>query len=337
MANANLKQWLSDRKVLFVTNSMLRPGGTFLASLLTYAEEIPIHNIAVIPGTRQLVKMGGEVYELPRYGIDVFEELSRRCMQDIVWKQFDYAVYIDDDCFVTDFERLMKMLDDFMKSGQCCLAGPQDGGVFCHRNHSHLMINTFISFWNLKMLRQNTNKEAFRLRLQNLQEGDKPYENFLKQINEDTKNLMINSAQSNIQLMTEWRRQKFPLVDGRHLCPYAKIVMDDPSNPVEPHQVPYSYKSSVQNFEPYYLIEQAWVLETNSPIEYFRACDLYGPEDNDEETDNSGLTSAVYDKQMNLVAVHTWFSRAYSKFPTDELMMKHTLRINKIISKYAKL
>ena len=73
MPNANLKQWLSDRKVLFVTNSMLRPGGTFLASLLTYAEEIPIHNIAVIPGTKQLIRSSGEVYELPRYGIDVFE------------------------------------------------------------------------------------------------------------------------------------------------------------------------------------------------------------------------------------------------------------------------
>ena len=337
MSALNLKQWLSDRKVLFVTNSMLRPGGTFLASLLTYAEDIPIHNIAVVPGTKQMVRSGNEVYEIPRYGIDVFEEMSRRAMQDIVWKQFDYAVYIDDDCFVTDFERLMKMLDDFMKSGLSCIAGPQDGGVFCHRNHSHLMINTFISFWNLKMLRSKSNMESFRQRLRSLSENNKPYENFLYALDSDTKNVMVNSDLSNIQLMSEWRRQKFPLVDGKHLCPYAKIVMDDPSNPIEPHQVPYSYKSGVGNFEPYYIIEQAWVLETNAPIEYFKACDLYDSEEDDEETDNSGLTSAVYDKQMNLVAVHTWFSRCYSKFPTDELMMKHTLRINKIISKYAKL
>jgi hypothetical protein len=46
------KQWLTEKNVLFVTNSLLRPGGTFLSSLLCYANRIPVHNIAIIQGTK---------------------------------------------------------------------------------------------------------------------------------------------------------------------------------------------------------------------------------------------------------------------------------------------
>jgi hypothetical protein len=67
-------------------------------------------------------------------------------------KNFDYVIYIDEDCFITDFYSLVNEFMNFTESG-CVLAGPQDGGVFCHRNHSRLMINTFLSFWNIKLLR----------------------------------------------------------------------------------------------------------------------------------------------------------------------------------------
>jgi len=33
------------------------------------------------------------------------------------------------------------------------MSGIPDGGILCHRNHSRLMVNTFLSFWNIKLLR----------------------------------------------------------------------------------------------------------------------------------------------------------------------------------------
>ena len=61
--------------------------------------------------------------------------------------------------------------------------------------------------------------------------------------------------------------------------------------------------------------------------------------------DISGLTSAVYaripyDPMFNehkLIAVHTWFSRAYTKWPSTPLQLAHTKRINTIIKEFSKI
>ena len=333
------KQWLTEKNVLFVTNSLLRPGGTFLSSLLCYANRIPIHYIAIIPGTKQHIRDGKRVMEMPRYGIEVFDEITRRSFHDIIWKQFDYVVYIDDDCFVTDFSKLMQMLYDFMNSG-CCFAGPQDGGVFCHRNHSHIMINTFLSFWNTKLLRELTSFDTVFDYIRTIHEDERPFTKFKSLLSDELSSDMHMRALETIQTMQAWRHENWPVNnDGSAWSPYANTVTNDPNNPIEPHQTPYSYKNETDNFEPYYLIEQAWVLGTKRPVAYFNATDFYDPEENpaSADIDNSGLTSAVMDADMNIVAVHTWFSRMYSKFPLNQQMLEHTKRINKIIAKYAVL
>ena len=333
MDKSKLELWLSENKVLFVTNSTLRPGGTFLASLLTYVCDIPMHNLVVIPGIRLQTDSHGHRTEMPNYGIDVFDEMTKRSLTDIVWKQFDYAIYIDDDCFIKDFPLLISLFNDFKESG-CCLAGPLDGGVFSHRNHSGLLINTFLSFWNLKMLREKSTLASYQAKMMELHKSGRAYEMFLEVLPDALGNEMTGRANDVCQRMRQYRCENFPIKkDGDGWTEYAVTVTDDKDNPVEPHQIPYSSKIEKQNFEPYYLVEEAWVLLTGRSVYYFNATDFYDKDADSDKTDNSGMTSCVFDKDMNAVAYHTWFSRAYSKFPLNELMLKHTLRINKIISK----
>lgn len=337
MTQDELKKWVSDNKVLFVTNSTLRPGGTFLASLKCYVDYIPMHNLAVIPGTKTTVMKEGRQVELPRYGVDVFDEMTYRIMKDPVWRVFDYIVYIDDDCFVKDFEGLMDVLEEFIESG-CCLAGPQDGGVFSHRNHSQLMINTFLSFWNAKLMREKCSLDVYQNILKDIYSSKEPYKTFLGALSNDLEDLMCSKANEKISVLKDYRKRNFSIKkDDDGWTSYAEVVTNDKDNPVEPHQTPYSYKEEAGNFEPYYVVEQAWVLGTKAPIMYFNATDYYDATINDEETDNSGLTSAVYGKDMNLLAVHTWFSRFYSKVPQNQLMLKHTIRTNKVISQIGKI
>lgn len=339
--SSQVKLWLSENKVLFVTNSTLRPGGTFMASLLTYADDIPMHNFALIPGVKTQIDAQGRKSEAPNYGFDVFDEMTKRAMTDIIWKQFDYAIYIDDDCFIADFSLLIELFIEFMHSG-CCLAGPLDGGVFSHRNHSGLLINTFLSFWNLKLMREKTTVEKFHNTMVNIHKSGRAYEMFLEMLPDELSNKMIDSANKVCECMRKYRLENFPIKRGNDAwTDYAVTVTDDKDNLVEPHQTPYSSKIERTNFEPYYVVEEAWVLLTSCPIYYFYATDYYDSSLDNEETDNSGLTSCVFginpdgeqpDGSMSRVAYHTWFSRAYSKFPMNELMLKHTLRINKIIS-----
>ena len=134
-----IKTYLASNKVCFVTNSLAMPSTLLVSSLKTYIEYIPIQNFWLIPGIRD---------NKPFYGIDAFLLMLNYFLSN---KNFDYVIYIDEDCFITDFYSLVNEFMNFTESG-CVLAGPQDGGVFCHRNHSRLMINTFLSFWNIKLL-----------------------------------------------------------------------------------------------------------------------------------------------------------------------------------------
>ena len=58
-----------------------------------------------------------------------------------------------------------------------------------------------------------------------------------------------------------------------------------------------------------------------------------------EKFDLSGLTSAIlsYKEPHKLIAVHTWYSRAYTKWPTLPIQLEQTKRINTIIKKFSKI
>ena len=322
--------WLSKHRVLFVTNSVCEPGTTFLASMRTYLDYIPVHNFMLVYGIRD---------KKPFYGLSVFNELSFRALTEPVIQKYNYLIYLDDDCFITNFNILMKEIVRFVEKGIWCMAGPQDGGMISHRNHSHILFNTYISFWNLKMLREKSSQENFMKTCAIIAADPKhSYAIFQKMLREDMNhfNLLESTAQNNIHRGRLWRENSFPKNEetGEYETYAAGKVRNDPENPVEPHQTPYSYKTDEQfNYEPYYLTEQTWLLETRAPIMYLFHQDLY---DRNEEVnaDATGITSGVYDEDGNLYAVHTWFSRAYTKWPQMKLQMEHTQRINSVILKY---
>lgn len=331
-----IKEWIVFKKILFVTNSLCQPGTQFLSALRTWTDKIPIHNFHLIYGLKN-----NKLY----YGADVFNEIVVRSFPGGLYENYDYVCYLDDDCFVTDWEALIKMLQQFIYDNCWVIAGPHDGGVFCHRNHSGMMINTFLSFWNLKAIRESgTVEEYVALRQRISAPKGSEYKTFLQIMTEEKPELLkeLNTVcDEHIAEMHLRRKQRLP--DGE--SPYAAVVRNDPNNPVEQHQTPYSCKEEAGNFEPYYLIEEALVLFTGKGIQYFDACDYMNqnPEISDDDVDNSGLTSAIYytnpgwDFEPRLVAVHTWFSRMYTKWPKNEVQLQHTKRINKIISQFGRL
>lgn len=335
--DSDLKVWLTKNKVLFVTNSICLPGSVFLSSMRTYIDKIPVHNFYIIPGL---------VDDKPYYGVQAFFTMLANCYRNQhPVSHFDYIIYIDEDCFITDFKAMIEEFYLFMKDDRYCLAGPQDGGVLCHRNHRHNLINTFISFWNVKLLKESCTLKEFNAmcnRFAYMENGYAEWIDYMDKSQELKSVLaeMNKSADTMLDISESFRRAKF---GDKKESPYADVVRNDESNEVEQHQIPYSYedlfgRKHKGNFEPYYLIEEALIALTKKPVMYMFSADYYSPDKSNEETDNSGLTSEVMylakkgeKTEFRSFALHTWFARAYSKWPYMTVQRVHTNRINKII------
>ena len=329
-----IKIWLSQNKICFVTNSISMPSNLLLPSLKTYIDYIPIHNFWLIPGIRN---------NEPFYGLNAFIEMLAYMLNN---NNFDYVIYVDEDCFINDFEELINEFKLF-KTSNCCMAGIQDGGVLCHRNHSKLMVNTFLSFWNISLIRNKkiTINDILDYVKEKIKDENvyKTFISTLKNTNNDLYKFMCSRSDKMINAVKEYREFLNP---EKSEPPYCEIVKNDPNNPIEPNQIPYSYddESATGNFEPYYILEQALISLTNKPIYYLFSTDLYNENEikNGETYDLSGLTSAVYNNvekltDHKLICVHTWYSRAYTKWPTLPIQLSQTKRINTIIKKYSKI
>lgn len=312
-----VKQYFTDNKVCFVTNSISEfPGSLFLHSLKTYIDYIPDNSFICIPGFKN---------NKPYYGLNAFNEMIFTLIQN-QYGYFEYAIYIDEDCFIKDIELLIKEFDKF-KSGNYCLAGLQDGGMICHRNQSKFLVNTFLSFWNIKAIRENYDRYTNNLNV--FSQIPNPYQIFVNKLkeykNSELYDIIDNAANNMIQLGKEYREKNF-----KQEPPHASIVRNDPTNKYEPRQIPYSFKDNVKiNMEPYYLIEEAVVFATKMPIYYFFGSDLYT--DKETKMDNSGITTVLLNDKNEPYAYHTWFARYYKPFLNDLIIKKHTDRINSII------
>ena len=261
---------------------------------------------------------------------------------------FDYVIFVDEDCFINDFEAL---IDEFkiFTAKDYCIAGPQDGGVICHRNHSKMMINTFLSFWNIKLFREKNvtfDKIVSYIndKVKNHQED--MFADFYKnlKLNKSLFSVIDEMSNININATADYRR-----CHNSDEAPYCQTVRNDANNPIEPNQTPYSYDDNraTGNFEPYYIIEQALIMLTGCPIYYMFATDLRDDDfvKSNVKFDISGLTSAVYMRmphnpmfsEHKLIAVHTWYSRAYTKWPTTPLQLEQTKRINTIIKEFSRI
>lgn len=314
MNNLEIKNWLKDNKVCFVTNSITEHIGSLVyASLKTYIDYIPDNSFIIIPGLRN---------GRPNYGLRAFQEMLNN--QDI--HNFDYIIYIDEDCFIKDFELLLKEFIKF-KDSNYCMAGLQDGGMICHRNQSRFLVNTFVSFWNLTLIHNKMDKvnNAIKVFSQNFEQ----YKAFIDGLKsyKDGKlyNIMNEYSFNMINRGKSYRENNFD-----HEPPHASIVRHDETNPYEPDQIPYSYKDDEKrNMEPYYAVEEALVYVTGKPIYYLYGSDLYSQSG---EVDNSGITTVILGEHNEHILYHTWYARYYQPFMHhDEVITYHTNRINKII------
>lgn len=327
MTQEEIKLYLHNNKVCVVTNSVSLPGSLLLPSLKTYIDYLPIHNFWVIPGLFNNSQC---------YGLNAFLYMLSYMLSN---DHFDYVIYLDEDVFVKDFSLLINEFE-FFKNCNSCMGGIQDGGILCHRNHSKLLVNTFISFWNIKMYREagiSVNKlyQYVEFNIGNTVAKKQ----WMMQLSEKNKKLFetIEKRADQMIKIIEKHRKTYVKTDNFE-SEYAATVRNDNTNHIEQNQVPYTCDDYTSDncFEPYYLIEQFLVTHTQTPIYYMFATDFYDEEYKDK-CDTSGLTTAVrtFADPHNIIAVHTWFTRAYNKWPTSELELFHTKRINSIIKTFS--
>lgn len=317
--NQEIKNWLNDNKVCIVTNSTMRPGSLFLHSLNTYLQYIPENNFMAIPGNTE----GGK----PNYGLSAFVQMINILTSETYKNAFDYVIYIDEDCFIKDFNSLLIEFERF-KNSNYCIAGLPDGGVICHRNQSRILVNAFLSFWNIKAIRENSSSYANVFNI--LMYAQKPYKVFIEELKKKSElyNVIDQNSKDTLLDCARYRIKNF-----KHDPPHADVVRNDQSNNYEPNQVPYSFKGLPdQNMEPYYLVEEAMVISTGLPIYYLFGTDLYSNEEVDY--DNSGLTTVIMERESKKhIAYHTWFARKYKPFNTNiQDIKKHVNRINSVIN-----
>lgn len=341
MTKSDIKKWIKDNKVLFVTNPISKEDKLFKASSSTYIDYIPDGNIFIVEGTQN----GKNIYNL-----HVFHTIIKKTFKkDDLFSTFDYLIYFDEDLFITDFETLIGEFKRFM-SKDLTFVGPPDGGAYCHRNHHHNMINTFISFWNLKLIRDTVDLDELN-RLVDKYSGKKWYK--FKQgyglfVNDvlssyETKLLFFSLNHNADKCFQELEKYRFKTFKSKY-SPYALYVRDDPTAHYLRHQQPYTFldvfgKTLSKNEEPYYALQQALLLTSKKLHGFLYATDFYNPDlsPNDELTDNTGCSSVVMDENFKPFAVHTWYSCFYDQHSKHPFDIRQYNRINRIISRYGKL
>lgn len=312
-----ISNWLEENKVCIVTNSTMRPGSLFVHSLKCYIDYIPENCFMIIPGMKENGK--------PNYGLSAYTEMINILLSNQYKNVFDYVIYIDEDCFIKNFKLLLLEFIKF-KNGNYCLGGLPDGGMICHRNQSRILVNTFLSFWNIKAIRENLYSYINIFNV--LMYVQKPYENFINELKKNHK------LYDEIDVLSKEILSKCLLYRTKNFKSELSYVknMKDMSNNYESNQIPYSFNDIIgRNFEPYYLIEETIILSTSLPIYYLFGTDLYINENTN--IDNSGMTTVIMDSELSKhIAYHTWCAHKYKPFNTNiQNIKKHVDRINSVI------
>ena len=302
---------LYKRKVCFVTNGWTEPGSLLWPSMNTW-RDLAKDNILIVPASYENIPYF--------YGRNAFLYMLDFCIH----RGYDYIIYMDEDFFLNTREngylQLYELFNVFAWDDEHSLAGMPDGGMVCHRNHNNLLINTFVSFWNLRLIR-----DAFRGDFNELakREGFETFRNNNKHLY--TK-LQVLSSQA-IKQGEEYRKTVFKESEN-YESPYCGIVRNDPNNPCEPNQIPYSCKED--DFEPYYSVQENILVKTQKPIMYLLASDAYFPKSEYGFYEQSGITTVMLDKNLynntfHRWAFHTWFAREWN------IEQRHTDRIKKVV------
>ena len=259
MKRTEIKQYLINNKVGIFTNS-------FNPELLNMSKIFyhDIYNPIVVPG---IINNGTTRF----YGYECFDYvLSTSWFTD----RFDYLIYIDEDCFVTNIESMYNLLKEFIDNNYG-FAGIPDGGVCCHRNHNPISINTFFTIFNIKEIKKIYNGKEVH---------ETVFDDSLKIYKPD---FLITDKSDNFKKELEKK------------IPYCEIVRDNPKDVCSRHQTPYSI--SWDNFEPYYRIF-FFLLKNGLKPMYIKG--------QDSLIDDLGITTELHYNNIPF-CYHTWFARNY--------------------------
>ena len=313
----NLKNWFGQKNVCFASNTLdWRPNSLFMKSYSFYEPVIDKEhfNFVAVNGSNRIYGYGAF--------ISLLEEILYK--KTTIKRKCDYLVYIDEDCFITDLFALKDVVEDFILKDRA-FAGCRDGGVLCHRNHNGYCINTFFTIFNIKQLKEMFPKtrEEFQ-RVVNEEISKCTWKSFKESVSNEMWRTIENEKGVN-DFFVKTRRESF----GEPK--YCETVRNDLTNPVEPHQIPYSSKED--DFEPYYKLFLWIMLHSGKPY-YFVGSDVWKDHEGNEIDNLGGICSGLYFPEVadSPFCYHAWFARAYDPDGNSNhpVVKKHTKRINQI-------
>ncbi len=284
----NLK-YLKEHNVLLATNGNIVPGSLSLQSIDFYRDLID-NNFIYIQAKRFINDKLSTCY-----GLQGFIEL-------ILWalkNKYEYIIYIDDDCFITNKNNLLEAFKDFVNSN-AIISGPTDGGTYKTRTHNIVSLNPFLSFFNLKYFKnfETHIQEIFNFDMKSIGVESKlrATENFKNALLKINESIIFNKSRAK---------------EYKNKYPTFKIENE----------------WALDNYEPYYKLFLWIALNIQGNIKYMNAVDYYCDEDPE------GITTAVYynnyGDENKLICLHTWYARclAYDSYWYDS---KKAERINNV-------
>lgn len=315
-----IKEFFKLNHIYFASNTRNpRVGSLFEKSYNLYSPLIDEE-------TDNFILINGSDYN---YGYKCFLEMIEYALYGKKYPRIDYIVYIDEDCFISDLKSLKNIVEDFISSDRT-FAGMPDGGVCCHRNHNNVAINTFFTIFNIRQIRdlfKGIEQDQFKKHIVPAIESYS-FERFSKECPYNKMNELFNDTKVCAKHST--------FIKNFYGEPeYCNIVRNDPNNPIEPHQEPYS--SKLDNFEPYYKLF-FYLMKLGAKPYYIVGADAWKDNEKNVIDNMGGICTALFYNYVPF-CYHTWFARCYvpeadiehvKTLPNSELFLKHTDRINQV-------
>jgi hypothetical protein len=299
-----IKKKLKENQVLFVSNGKMdyHIPGSLAEKSYSFIRPILDQNFRFYDGSDTGPKA---------YGYQIFLRMINETFihnkdsKEIA--KFKYIIYFDEDCFIPRLDLLYKEFEEFKISGKA-FAGIPDGGMVCHRNHNNFAINTFLTFFNVEVLYNTLLKfGALDIKTGSISprtrfEIDRM--SFEALCNKTSYNHLSAIKSDSNECLTFCQKLRLKEV------PYTETVKNDPNNPVEPNQVPYSCK--LDDMEPYYKLF-FYFMSLGLKPKYLLGSDFYKDENGTIVDDMGGITSVIYSSvEMVPLCYHTWFARDYA-------------------------
>ena len=136
MHNQEYLNYFNTEKVLFATNGD------------------PLKTPSIVQSKETYIDIAKNIYTVKSdiWALKCFLEILNYAIS----KKFNYVIYIDADCFITNFANLKSIFSKF-QNGNFIFAGMPDGGCVPTRMHNKFLINPFFSMFNIKLCNENFN------------------------------------------------------------------------------------------------------------------------------------------------------------------------------------